>query len=184
MNLNKYTEKAQEAIVTAQQIAERAGNPEITPEHLLLALLQQPDGIVPAVLGKMNVDVAQTAAATQALLDRLPRAQGGATPSLSARLRTVTTAAEQMAERLKDEFTSTKHLLLAIASESGRSPAADLLKRQHGRTHAGAGRRAGHAPDHAGGFVLDDDAAASGNDVDGARGAVDAHAGENQREVP
>ncbi|HVW04071.1 MAG TPA: ATP-dependent chaperone ClpB [Vicinamibacterales bacterium] len=130
MNLNKYTEKAQEAIVTAQQIAERAGNPEITPEHVLLALLQQTDGIVPAVLGKMNVDVAQTAAATQALLDRLPRAQGGATPGLSARLRTVTTAAEQMAERLKDEFTSTEHLLLAIAAESGRSPAADLLKRQ------------------------------------------------------
>jgi ATP-dependent Clp protease ATP-binding subunit ClpB len=130
MNLNKYTEKAQEAIVAAQQLAERAGNPEITPEHVLLALLQQTDGIVPAVLGKMNVDVAQTAAGTQALLDRLPRAQGGATPGLSARLRTVTTAAEQLAERMKDEFTSTEHLLLAIASETGRSPAADLLKRQ------------------------------------------------------
>ena len=87
MNLNKYTEKAQEAVVVAQQLAERAGHPELTPEHLLVALLQQRDGIVPAVLGKMNIDVAQTLAAVEALLSRLPRAQGGAVPAPSARLR-------------------------------------------------------------------------------------------------
>ncbi len=130
MNLNKYTEKAQEAILAAQQLAERAGHPEMTPEHVLVALLQQRDGIVPAVLGKMNVDVAQTLAAAEALLAKLPRAQGGSAPGPSARLRTVTTAAEQLAERLKDEFTSTEHLLLAIASETGRSPAADALKQR------------------------------------------------------
>jgi ATP-dependent Clp protease ATP-binding subunit ClpB len=130
MNLNKYTEKAQEAILAAQQLAERAGHPEMTPEHVLVALLQQRDGIVPAVLGKMNIDVAPTLTAAEALLAKLPRAQGGAAPGPSARLRTVTAAAEQLAERLKDEFTSTEHLLLAIASETGRSPAADALKQR------------------------------------------------------
>jgi ATP-dependent Clp protease ATP-binding subunit ClpB len=130
MNLNKYTEKAQEAILTAHQLAERAGHPEATPEHLLVALLQQKDGIVPAVLGKMSVDVAQTLSAATALLDRLPRTQGGAAPQASSRLRVVATGAEQLAESLKDEFTSTEHLLLAIASETGRSPASDALKKQ------------------------------------------------------
>ena len=56
MDLNRYTEKAQEAILSAQRLAERTGHPEVFPEHVLLALLMQADGIVPAVLGKMNVD--------------------------------------------------------------------------------------------------------------------------------
>ena len=127
MNLNKYTEKAQEAILAAQQAAERSGHPEVTPEHVLVALLQQKDGIVPAVLGKMHIDAAQTLAAAQALLDRLPRAHGGAAPAPSSRLRVVASGAEQLAEGLKDEFTSTEHLLLAIASEAGRSPAGETI---------------------------------------------------------
>jgi ATP-dependent Clp protease ATP-binding subunit ClpB len=129
MNLNRYTEKAQEAILAAQQLAERAGHPEVLPEHLLLALMNQPDGIVPAVLGKMNVDAARLASAVEGLVNKLPRVQGGATPGLSSRVRTVFRNAEQEAERLKDEFTSTEHLLLALASESGRGLAGDLLKK-------------------------------------------------------
>jgi ATP-dependent Clp protease ATP-binding subunit ClpB len=128
MNLNRYTEKAQEAIVAAQQIADRAGHPEILPEHVLLALIEQPDGIVPAVLGKMGVQPAAMAATVRGLVDRLPRVQGGAQPGLSARLRRVANAAEDEAQRLKDEYTSTEHLLLAIAGETGRSAAADALK--------------------------------------------------------
>ena len=120
MNLNRYTEKAQEALAAAQQIADRAGHPEIVPEHLLVALLDQRDGIVPAVLGKMNVPVASIAADVRALIDKLPAVQGGAQPGLSARLRRIANAAEDEAQRLKDEYTSTEHLLLAIASESGR----------------------------------------------------------------
>jgi ATP-dependent Clp protease ATP-binding subunit ClpB len=129
MNLNKYTEKAQEAILAAQQNAERAGHPEILPEHLLFALADQPDGIVPAILGKMNVDPAQIKTEVQALLAKLPQARGGAAPGLSARIRSVFTAAEDEAARLKDEFTSTEHLFVASASEGGRSLAAALLKR-------------------------------------------------------
>jgi ATP-dependent Clp protease ATP-binding subunit ClpB len=131
MNLNKYTEKAQEAILASQQLAERAGHPEILPEHLLFALIGQRDGIVPAVLGKMNVDAAKVGAEVQALVDRLPRVQGGAQPGLSSRLRQVLQAAESEAAAMKDEFTSTEHLLIAMASEPGRSAAADWLRR-HG----------------------------------------------------
>jgi ATP-dependent Clp protease ATP-binding subunit ClpB len=128
MNLNRYTEKAQEAVLSAQQLAERAGHPQVEPEHLLLALLQQSEGIVPAVLGKMNVDVAALVAPAQALLAKLPSAKGGSQPGLSPRVRAVFTAAEEEAERMKDEFTSTEHLLVAIVSEGGRAPAAELLR--------------------------------------------------------
>jgi ATP-dependent Clp protease ATP-binding subunit ClpB len=127
MDLNRYTQKAQEAILAAQQLAERAGHPEILPEHLLLALVEQAEGVVPVVLAKMNIDASRTVPALQALLEKLPHVQGGAQPGLSSRVRAVFTAAEQEAERLKDQFTSTEHLLLAIASESGRAPAASAL---------------------------------------------------------
>ena len=58
MNINKYTEKAQEAIIAAQQFADREGHPEVTPEHLLLTLVEQQGGIVPEILRKLNVDPA------------------------------------------------------------------------------------------------------------------------------
>ena len=130
MNLNRYTEKAQEAILAAQQAAERNGHPEVLPEHLLVALAGQRDGIVPAVLGKMNVDAAVVVTDVQKMLDKLPRAHGGAQPGLSSRLRKVFTAAEQEAERLKDEYTSTEHLLLATVAEGGRSSAAETLRKR------------------------------------------------------
>jgi ATP-dependent Clp protease ATP-binding subunit ClpB len=127
VNLNRYTEKAQEAILAAQQAAERNGHAEVLPEHLLDALVAQKDGIVPAVLGKMSVDAAAVTADVQPALERLPRAHGGAQPGLSSRLRKVLAAAEEEASRLKDEYTSTEHLLLAIASEGGRAVAAQKL---------------------------------------------------------
>jgi ATP-dependent Clp protease ATP-binding subunit ClpB len=128
MNINKYTEKAQEAILGAQQLADREGHPEITPEHLLLTLLEQRDGIVPEIVRKMNADPAALAAGIRAELERLPRAHGGSQVALSSRLRQVTDAAEKEAERLKDEYVSTEHLFVAIAAEGGRSPSARLLQ--------------------------------------------------------
>ncbi len=133
MNLNRYTEKAQEAVLGAQQLAEHGGQPEVAPEHLLLALVAQHDGIVPALLGKMGIDPTGLGPKVQGLVDALPRVTGGAQPSLSARLRKVLAAAEQDASQLKDEFTSTEHLFLALASETGRHPSVDLLA-QHGVT--------------------------------------------------
>jgi ATP-dependent Clp protease ATP-binding subunit ClpB len=130
MNINKYTEKAQEAIAAAQQLADRDGNPEILPEHLLLTLLEQREGIVPEIVRKMNADPASLAAAVRTELDRQPRAHGGSQPGLSARLRKVTDAAESEAERLKDEYVSTEHLFIAIAGEGTRSPAVRLLEQR------------------------------------------------------
>jgi ATP-dependent Clp protease ATP-binding subunit ClpB len=130
MNLNQYTEKAQEAILSAQQLADREGHPEILPEHLLLMLLEQKEGVVPEIVRKMNPDPAALTAAVRAELDRLPRAHGGSQVGLSARLRQVLTAAEQEAERLKDEYVSTEHLFVAIAAEGGRSAASRLLQQR------------------------------------------------------
>jgi len=128
MNLNKYTEKAREAVLEAQQSAMRANNPQIEPEHLLAALVAQPDGIVPEILRKMTIDPARLAAEVRAELAKAPTAYGGSEPGLSPRLRAVADVAEQEAQRLKDEYVSTEHLLLAIASEGGRSAASRLLK--------------------------------------------------------
>jgi ATP-dependent Clp protease ATP-binding subunit ClpB len=127
MNLNKYTEKAQEAVLGAQQLAERTNHPQIEPEHLLYTLIDQRGGVVPDVLRKMNLDPANVLVAVQRELAKLPQAHGGAQPNLSPRLRAVTNAAEEEAARLQDEYVSTEHLLIAIASEGGRAPAARLL---------------------------------------------------------
>ena len=70
MNINKYTEKAQEAILGAQQLADREGHPEIMPEHLLLTLVEQRDGIVPEIVRKMNADPAALAAAVRTEIGR------------------------------------------------------------------------------------------------------------------
>jgi ATP-dependent Clp protease ATP-binding subunit ClpB len=130
MNLQKYTEKAQEAILAAQQYADREGHPEITPEHVLLTLVEQQGGIVPEILRKMNIDPATVASAVRTALGRHPSAHGGSQPGLSARLRQVTTAAEAEAERLKDQYVSTEHIFIAIAGEGGRSAAARILQQQ------------------------------------------------------
>ncbi len=130
MNINKYTEKAQEAILAAQQLAEREGHAEVLPEHLLLTLLEQKDGVVPEIVRKMNPDPASLVAAVRTELNRLPRAHGSNQVGLSGRLRQVLTSSEQEAERLKDEYVSTEHLFIAIAAEGGRSSGSRLLQQR------------------------------------------------------
>jgi ATP-dependent Clp protease ATP-binding subunit ClpB len=127
MNLNKYTEKAQEAVLAAQKLAETMNHAQIEPEHLLVALVEQPEGIVPEVLRKMSADSAAIIRAARELLAQIPQAYGGSQPGLSPRLRAVADLAQAEADRLKDDYVSTEHLLVAIASEPGRSPAARLL---------------------------------------------------------
>ncbi|HET7699044.1 MAG TPA: ATP-dependent chaperone ClpB [Vicinamibacterales bacterium] len=137
MNIQKYTEKAQEAVINAQSMADREGHPEITPEHLLLALVTQEGGIVPEILRKMNIEPGAIAAGVQSELGKNPRAHGGSQPALSARLRQVANAAEAEAQRLKDDFVSTEHLLLALASETGRTaPSARVLQQAGGTKDA------------------------------------------------
>ena len=127
MNLNQFTEKAQEAILNAQQFAESLGNPQLDPEHLLVTLAEQKDGVVPALLRKATLDPSAIAGAARAEVNKFPKAQGGAQPMLSPRIRAILDAARAEAGRMKDEFVSTEHLLLAVASEPGRAPSARLL---------------------------------------------------------
>ncbi|HEX2442432.1 MAG TPA: ATP-dependent chaperone ClpB [Vicinamibacterales bacterium] len=130
MNIQKYTEKAQESVIAAQRMADEKNNPQIEPEHVLVALLEQREGIVPEILRKVNVDPPAIARAVRAEVDKLPTAYGGSQAGLSPRTRAVADAAEAEAQRLKDEYVSTEHLLLAIAAEGGRSPAARVLQKQ------------------------------------------------------
>src|SRR5215510_1406927 len=134
MNIQKYTEKAQEAVVAAQSLADRERHPEITPEHVLLTLVEQQGGIVPAILRKLNADPSAVAAEIRSELGRSPAVHGGSQTTPSARLRQVTNAAEAEAERLKDEYVSTEHLLLAIAGEPGRNAAGARILQKHGAT--------------------------------------------------
>jgi ATP-dependent Clp protease ATP-binding subunit ClpB len=128
MDINKYTEKAREAVAAAIELARKNNNPQIEPEHLLAALIQQKEGIVPDLLRRMSADPAAIASAIANLLAKLPQAYGGSEPGMSPRLRLVTDRAQAEADRMKDEFVSTEHLFIAITDEKGRSPAAQLLK--------------------------------------------------------
>ena len=124
---DRLTEKTQEAIQQAQTLAQEAQHQEITPEHLLLALLQQQDGTVPPILRQVGVDPDRVATDLKAQLDRLPKVYGADT-YLGSRLRRLLDAASTEMERLKDEYLSTEHLLLAIVEESN-SEAAKVLQR-------------------------------------------------------
>ncbi len=127
MNPNQLTEKAQEALQGAQQAAEQAGHPQVEPEHLLVALLEQPSGIAPEILRKLNVDPRDLAGRARHTFEKLPRTQGGAPPAASPRLAKVLERSQSEATGMKDEFVSTEHLLLALATEPGRSGTSALL---------------------------------------------------------
>jgi ATP-dependent Clp protease ATP-binding subunit ClpB len=128
MNLNKFTEKAQEAVLASPQLASELNHAQVEPEHLLLALIDQPEGVVPSVLRKLNADPTAIARSLREHLGKQPKAYGGSEPHLSPRLRVVIDAAQAEARTMQDEFVSTEHLLLGIVSEPGKSPANELLK--------------------------------------------------------
>jgi ATP-dependent Clp protease ATP-binding subunit ClpB len=130
MNISKFTEKAQEAILASPQLATALGHAQVEPEHLLLALVEQREGVVPTVLQKVGQDPVAFAAALRADLEKLPKAFGGAEPHMSPRLRVVADAAEAEAKRMQDDYVSTEHLLIGIVSETGRSPAAQALQQR------------------------------------------------------
>jgi ATP-dependent Clp protease ATP-binding subunit ClpB len=92
MNINKFTEKAQEAIVGAQNLAGELNHSEITPEHLLVMLVEQQGGIVPSVLRKLDMDPARVARDARALLESIPKAYG-ADMRFSPRMKLITDSA-------------------------------------------------------------------------------------------
>jgi ATP-dependent Clp protease ATP-binding subunit ClpB len=136
MNFNKLTVKAQEAVVEAQNLARGAGNPEATPEHLLVALLRQEGGIVSPILNKLGLNPATVEAEGAAEIAKYSKVGGAsAEPLISSTLRKVFDTAFKAADDFKDEYVSTEHFLLAIA-QTKESTAAKILSR-HGVTPDG-----------------------------------------------
>ena len=128
MRTDRFTQMATEAIGSAQQLAESEGHAQLEVAHLLLVLAEQPDGVVPAVLNRSGVQPSSVANALRQELAKLPRVSGETQLQLSSEARRVLTDAHAVAERMKDEYVSTEHLLLA-ALEAGDSTAARILQR-------------------------------------------------------
>ena len=127
MKLDTFTVKAQEAIQEAQTVARKRDHQEILPEHLLAALLGQKDGLVVPLLQRVGADVGLVLARLDESLKKQPKVHGGEGGNLSQRTLRLLDAARAEAEALKDEYTSTEHLLLALAAEKAGG-AADALK--------------------------------------------------------
>jgi ATP-dependent Clp protease ATP-binding subunit ClpB len=132
MDLNRYTEKAQEAIFAAQRLTGEYNHGQIEPEHLLLALVRQADGVVPQVLAKMNIPPETVALATERALREKPKVYGATQVGLSRDLSRALEEAEKIAARMRDEFISTEHLLLALLGPHGNGAARILAA--HGVT--------------------------------------------------
>lgn len=110
MNLNRFTEKAQEAVLTAQHLAEEYHHSEIQPVHLLAALLQQPGGVAPQIARSLSVNPEALAQNLQTELQGMAKVYGGSQPGLSRALSNALREAEKTAERMKDDYVSTEHL--------------------------------------------------------------------------
>src|SRR4051812_41998196 len=123
MDINRFTEKAAEAVRGPPTPATRASHQQIEVEHLLLALLEQPGGLVPSILMRAGVNIEPLFAAIERDVDRLPKVTGPSGPVdqvyITARLNKVFVAAEDEAKKLKDDYISVEHLLLAIIDEGG-----------------------------------------------------------------
>jgi ATP-dependent Clp protease ATP-binding subunit ClpB len=123
MDFNRFTEKAQEALAESQRLATRLGHQQVEAEHLLLAMLDQDQGLAPAILNKAQVPVDAVKLRIHRELERLPRVSG---PSgepeqihVGPRLNRVLVQAEDETKRLKDEYISIEHLLLALTDDKG-----------------------------------------------------------------
>src|SRR4029453_237201 len=124
MRLDKLTVKAQEAVQAAQSLADQGNHQAIDPEHLLQALLQQQEGVVGPLLAKLGARPETLARQGQTEIDKLATVRGSAARQYaSPRFEGVINRAWEEAERLKDEYVSTEHLLIAIAQEKGGAAA-------------------------------------------------------------
>jgi ATP-dependent Clp protease ATP-binding subunit ClpB len=129
MDLNKFTEKAQGAVVAAQELARSHNHSEIEPEHLLLALMSQEGGITPQILRKLEADPTLVKQRVEEELGRRPQVQGAtAQVYVSSRLQQVFNVAMEEAGRLRDEYISTEHLLIGIVDDRDKGAAHQILK--------------------------------------------------------
>ena len=135
MNTQKYTQKTLEALRSAQTMAQERQNQYLTPEHLLLALLEQDGGLVGSLFQRMGVDCGGLETELKGMIDQLPRVSGGsgevyASPETGK----VITVAERTAEKLHDEYVSVEHLMLGIFAEGGTQ--LKQLLQDHGITRS------------------------------------------------
>ena len=134
MDMNRLTQKSQEALHDAQTKALRFGHTEVDGEHLLLALVDQPDGLVPRLVTQAGADTDQLRAELEAELSRRPRVSGpGSAPGqvfLTQRLARLLDAADGEAKRLKDDYVSVEHLVLALLAEGSSTAAGRVLAAQ------------------------------------------------------
>ncbi len=126
MTLDKFTIKAQEAIALSEQITREKGQQQIEPEHILHALLADPDGVVVAVVKKYGIPLDQLKAKVEREIDRFPKVSGNIQVHLSARGRQLLEQAFKEAQALKDEFVSGEHLLMAISADK-QGKASEIL---------------------------------------------------------
>src|SRR5262249_55124682 len=115
MRLDRFTEKAQEGLQAAAREAQERGQQAIEPEHVLLGLVRQQDGLARPLLEAAGASIPGLEAALVSRVERLPRVSGGAQPYLSSELIRTIEQAEKEADQLKDEYVSTEHILLAAA---------------------------------------------------------------------
>ena len=133
LRFDKLTVKGQEALQAAQEMGARSGQQQIEPLHLLWALVAQGDGVVPPLLEKLGVSPSGLASEIEKQIERLPKVSGVSDQSLSRASNTALEKAFDEAQRLKDEYVSTEHILLGIAGMD-RDPAGQILSR-HGASH-------------------------------------------------
>ncbi|WP_324824360.1 ATP-dependent chaperone ClpB [Sinanaerobacter sp. ZZT-01] len=131
MNFEKWTEKAQGAIMDAQNIGIQDGHQQLEGEHLHAALLLQQDGLIPKLLSYMEVNLGELVGELQEELDKLPKVQGGGDSMYSTRrLNQLIMNAEKIAQNFKDEYISVEHLYLALLEEKN-TPSARILKKHN-----------------------------------------------------
>ena len=130
MNVHRFTEKSQQALTSSQELAAERGNTQVEEEHLLAALLDQPEGLIPTLLPAMGIDVAEVRRQNRSLLDKLATAYGGTTsqPTTSPELRDTLVRAHDIMAGMNDEYVSVEHLLLAMADERDKSTVGRLLR--------------------------------------------------------
>ncbi|MDY6970747.1 MAG: ATP-dependent chaperone ClpB [Thermodesulfobacteriota bacterium] len=128
MRFDKFTLKAQEVIQASQQIAERFGHQQVEPEHLVRSILEQREGVIPSLLGKIGAGRDPLIQSIEASLEKIPRVSGAGFGEVSVSLRSkaVLDKAFVEAEQMKDEFVSLEHILLAV-TEDKKGAAAQLL---------------------------------------------------------
>ena len=132
MRFDRFTIRGQEAVQEAIGVAEKAQNQQVEPEHLLAAMLEQKEGIVRPIFGKIGANVAAITGELQAALEKFPQVSGGQ-QYFSSRTNTIFQEAQKEAEKMQDEYLSTEHLLLAIAAE--KIGEAGRILRSNGITH-------------------------------------------------